>query len=580
MNAWIASLMPHLLVAPILLPMLTAAVMLLLGERAVRAKGWTGVLSCLAGLLIAVMLLVHIKQGDGSASVGVYLPGNWQVPFGIVLAADRLTTMMLLMTSVIGLCAMLFARAGWDKAGVHFHPLFQLQLMGLNGAFLTADLFNLYVFFEIMLTASYGLLLHGSGWPRVRAGLHYVGLNLFASLFFLLGAAMLFGVTGSLNMADMAVKIPLVPQHDRGLLHAGATLLAMAFLAKAAIWPLNFWLAPAYSAASPPVAALFTVMTKVGLYSILRLWTLLFPPSATGSELFGSDVLVWFGLFTLAFGSIGMLASQHLGRLAGFSVLVSSGTLLAAFGFGLAPLTGGALYYMLSSTLALCALFLVSDMIDRAREEEEPVPRYDPDEESLPFSLEGLPPPSGTNLDDDEEPLFGKAIPASAAMLGIAFVVCALLIAGLPPLSGFIGKFAMLSTVLNPNGLGVYEGPIPLRNWILLALLILSGLFATIAYSRAGIRFFWAPQSRPAPILRVVEVLPVMLLFTLCILLVTHAGPVLHYTTQTAHHLHVPQAYVDAVMSATIKPGPTSQTEPVLVPQPAPASPRTEGSRP
>src|SRR5690606_8745120 len=126
------------------------------------------------------------------------------------------------------------------RASVHFHPLLQLQLMGLNGAFLTADLFNLFVFFEVLLAASYGLLLHGGGSTRVRAGLHYIAINLLASLLFLIGVALLYGVTGTLNMADMAQKLPHVPAGDRGLLHAGAALLGVAFLAKAALWPLNF----------------------------------------------------------------------------------------------------------------------------------------------------------------------------------------------------------------------------------------------------------------------------------------------------------------------------------------------------
>ena len=572
--------MPHLLVAPILLPMLTAAIMLLFGERATNSKGWLGVFSNLLGLLIAVMLLVWVKQGSGTAAVGVYLPGNWQVPFGIVLTADRLTTIMLLMTSVIALSAMLFARAGWDKAGVYFHPLFQILLMWVNGAFLTSDLFNLFVFFEIMLTASYGLLLHGTGWKRVRAGLHYVGLNLVASLFFLLGAAVLFGVTGTLNMADMAAKVPLVPEHNRGLLHAGATLLAMAFLAKAAIFPLNFWLPSTYSAASPPVAAVFTVMTKVGLYAILRLWTLLFPPNATGSEMFGSDVLIWLGLITLGVASIGILASQNLGRLAGFSVLASSGTLLAAFGFGWATLTGGALYYMMSSTLALCALFLVTDLVARAREEEEKVPRYYPEEDSLPFPIDNLNTfTPETNLDEDELPLFGRAIPASLAVLGIAFIMCALLIAGLPPLSGFIGKFAMLTTVLNPAGMGFMGISVRPAAWVLLALLIISGLFATIAYSRAGIRFFWAAQSRPAPVLKVVEVLPILFLLVLCVALVVRAGPVLRFTEIAASNLHIPQTYIDAVMHTQVRLGPTSQAIAAPIPTPAASQPAEGASQ-
>ena len=580
MREWIASLMPHLLVAPVLLPMLTAAIMLLLGERTSWAKRIVALVSCSLGVIIALLLLVWVRGGDGALGVGVYLPGNWQVPFGISLVADRLTAMMLLITSVIGLCAMLFAMAGWDKAGVHFYSLFQLQLMGLNGAFLTADLFNLFVFFEIMLTASYGLLLHGTGWPRVRSGMHYIAFNLMASLLFLLGAAMLYGVTGTLNMADMATKIPLIPESDRGLLHAGAALLAMAFLSKAAIWPMNFWLAPAYSAASPAVAALFAVMTKVGLYALLRLWTLLFPPSATGSELFGSEWLTWAGLLTIGFASIGLFASQRLGKLAGFSVLVSSGTLLAAFGFGQATVTGGALYYLISSTLAMSALFLVIDLIERARQEEEKVPSFDPDEEGLPFPIDMLEPPPETNLDEKEEALIGRAIPGAIAVLGVSFIMCALLIAGLPPMSGFVGKVVMLTGLINPHGMGVYGADIPVTAWVLLVMIIVSGLLATIAYSRAGIRFFWAPQDRPAPWLRVIEIVPITVLLGLCVLLIVHVGSVLRYTERTAHMLHVPTAYIDAVKATRVKPGPTSQPLPAAVPHPVPVPQQPAASAP
>ena len=563
MSDWISPLMPHLLIAPILLPMLMAACMLMLGERSVSAKGLIGMVSCTLNLAVAIALVAWVRSGSGTATVAVYLPGNWAIPFGIALAVDHLTAMMLLITAVVGLAALLFARAGWDRAGVHFHALLQLQLMGINGAFLTTDLFNLFVFFEIMLTASYGLLLHGTGWSRVRSALHYITINLLASSMFLLGMAVLFGVTGTLSLADMADKIALVPASDRGLLHAGAALLAIAFLGKAAIWPLNFWLPPAYSAASPPVAALFTVMTKVGLYSILRLWTLLFPASATGSEMFGSEVLIWGGLLTLLFASIGMLASQNLGRLAGFSVLASSGTLLAAFGFGHAHLTGGALYYLMSSTLALCALFLVTDLIARARQEEEKVPVLQFGKEQQMFFPDPATPDAQssdaqTNLDDDELPLFGQPIPAALAVLGIAFTLCALLIAGLPPMSGFVGKVPMMTALLIPKGLGVYGNNIPFSAWVLLALFLISGLLATIAYSRAGIRFFWSPRGRPAPHLKVIEVAPIGMLLLLCVLLTVRAGPVLRYTELTASHLHAPHAYVDAIMGAPVKPGPTS----------------------
>lgn len=565
MMGQLSTLMPHLLLAPILLPMLTAALMLLLGERAIQTKRNIGSLSCLLSLLVAVFLVAWVRQGGHTPTVGVYLPGNWPVPFGVVLVADRLTAMMLLITAIVGFAAVLFARAGWDRAGVHFHPLFQLQLMGVNGAFLTGDLFNLFVFFEIMLTASYGLLLHGTGWPRVRASLPYITINLLASSMFLLGASMLFGVTGTLNLADMANKIRMVPVADHGLLHAGAALLLVAFLAKAAIWPLNFWLTPTYAAASPPVAALFTIMTKVGLYALLRIWTLLFSSNGLAAGYIDNSFFIWSGLLTMAWGSIGMLASQHLGRLAGFSVLVSSGTLLTAFGFGHAILTASALYYLIGSTLALCALFLVTDLVARSRQEEEKVPAF-PLGGYQPFNFI-MPEPAAaaanpeTNLDEQERPLFGQPIPAALAALGMAFILCALMIAGLPPLSSFIGKITMMTALFNPWGINLDGGRIHPAAWVFLALTVLSGLFATIAYSRVGIRFFWAPRSRPAPYLKVIEFAPIALLLTLCVLLMAFAGAVLRYTERTAVALHAPQAYIHTVMGASVKPSPATTAD-------------------
>ncbi|MGH8462752.1 MAG: monovalent cation/H+ antiporter subunit D, partial [Pseudomonas sp.] len=310
------SFMNQLIVAPILLPLLTAALMLLLGEKRRPLKARLNLLSSLLGLAISVTLLVWVQAQGQASSIGVYLPGNWQAPFGIALVVDRLSALMLVLTGIIGVSALIFAMARWDGAGASFHALFQIQLMGLYGAFLTADLFNLFVFFEVLLAASYGLLLHGSGRARVKAGLHYIAINLFASSLFLVGAAMLYGVTGTLNMADLALKIPLVPEADRGLLHAGAAILATAFLAKAGIWPLNFWLVPAYSAASAPVAALFAIMTKVGIYTVLRLWTLLFSGQAGASAFFGGEWLVYGGLATLGCAAVSILAAQRLERMA------------------------------------------------------------------------------------------------------------------------------------------------------------------------------------------------------------------------------------------------------------------------
>jgi len=545
---WARAAMPHLIVVPIVLPLAAAALMLFVAERRRRLRASLSVLSCAAVLVVAIGLLLVVDE-RGAAAVGVYLPANWPAPFGIVLAVDRLAAMMLFVTAVIALAALVFSVARWDRAGVYFHPLFQLQLVGVNGAFLTVDVFNLFVFFEILLAASYGLLLHGSGAARVRAGLHYIAVNLFASSLFLVGVAVLYGAAGTLNLADFAARIPQVAPADRPLLHAGAAILAVAFLAKAAMWPLNFWLVPAYSAAGAPVAALFAILTKVGVYAILRVWTLFFGIDAGESANWGGAALTWIGMTSLAVAAIGMLASHHPGRLAAWSVVISSATLIAAIGFARPALTAGALFYLIGSTFALAALFLLVELIDRAREVEPKVPLDDVD--PLPFSLEYIERPDA-NLDEDETVLIGRTIPGALAFLGLAFILCALMIAGLPPMSGFLGKFAMLSSALAPEpelAMDPLAAP-SVAALTMVAVLIGSGFLSLVAMSRAGIRYFWAPQERAAPRLRVIETLPIAALLALCALLTIRAEPVMRYTAYTAQALHQPAAYVRAVLTA------------------------------
>ncbi|WP_266035765.1 monovalent cation/H+ antiporter subunit D, partial [Brucella intermedia] len=320
----------HLIVAPIVLPLVTAAVLLLFDERKRKLKMAINSISTLG--LIAIAITLAGMASERAPDALVYLIGNWPAPFGIVLVLDRLAALMLVLTSLLGMASLSFALAHWHKASPHFHTIFQLLLMGLNGAFLTGDLFNLFVFFEVMLAASYGLALHGSGPARVKAGMHYIAVNLVASSLFLIGVSLIYGVTGTLNMADLAQKISQVAPEDRMLLEAGAAVLGVAFLVKAGMWPLNFWLAPTYTAAAAPVAAVFAIMSKVGIYVLLRLSPLMFGIGAGSSYGFGNDWLYFGGMVTLAFGLIGVVASQAMGRLASYSILVSSGTLLAAIG--------------------------------------------------------------------------------------------------------------------------------------------------------------------------------------------------------------------------------------------------------
>lgn len=538
--------LPHLLVVPIVLPLVAAALSLLVGDRRPRFKAFVAICATAANLAVALAILRRADTERVPSAIGVYLASNWEAPFGIVLVADRLTGLMLTLTGVVSLAAMLYATAAWSRAGVYFHPLFQVQLMGLNGAFLTGDLFNLFVFFEVMLAASYGLHLHGSGWARVHSGLHYIAVNLLASTLFLVGLAMLYGVMGTLSMADIARKLPTVSEVDRGLLHAGVTILALAFLTKAAIWPLNFWLVPAYMAASAPVAALFALMTKVGIYALLRLWTLLFWATTGPSAQFGADAFLYGGLATIGFGVLGLFSAMRLGRIAGFSVIVSSGTLLSAIGIGTESMTAAALFYLLSATLAVAALFLLIELVERTGPAHRArLPDID------------VEPGEDTNLDDDGAPLVGRVFPMSLGFLGLAFITCALLVAGLPPLSGFVAKLALLTTLLRSAG----PGAAPTHAaWCMFGLLLASGLAATISLSRAGIRHFWSGAEGQRHSVEVLEGAPLLALLLASVLLTGRAEPVLRFTRATAEALHTPTAYIDAVFSTRALPPPMGRS--------------------
>lgn len=527
-------LIDHLVIVPILLPLITGALLLLFDERRHVLKAVISTASTALLLLVAIALLTMADTpGHGAiAHVTTYLLGNWPAPFGIVLALDRLSALMLVLTALLGLASVVFSTARWDRMGPHYHTLFQFLLMGLAGAFLTGDLFNLFVFFEVTLASSYGLALHGMGPNRVRAGLHYIAVNLGASFLFLIGVSLIYGVTGTLNMADLAMRIPLVSNEQRPLLEAGGAILGIAFLVKAGMWPLSFWLPTTYAAASAPVAAIFAILSKVGVYVIMRLSPLFFGTGAGASAGLGDTVLLVGGIITIGFGAIGVLASQGLGRLAGYSVIVSSGTLLAAIGMAEVDVTAAALYYMASSTLAISAFFLLVELADRAQ---------DPATSLLAVTMEAY----GDEIEEEtEEEEVGLTIPGTMAVLGICFALSGLLLAGLPPLSGFIAKFSLLSAVIdNPAGESGWAV------WSIVALVILGGLFTMVSLLRAGIRIFWAPIEESVPRVLMKEFAPIAVLLTLCGCMTLFAGPLMRYAQETAEYLHAPTVYIEDVLT-------------------------------
>ncbi len=527
----------HLIMAPIVIPLITGALTLLYDERQRRAKLGLSLVSALALLIVSVELMSRTK-GAGLAGGGettFYLLGDWTAPFGIVIVLDRLAAMMVMLTALLAIPVLIYSGTGWHKQGPHFHAMFQFLLMGLNGAFLTGDLFNLFVFFEVLLAASYGLLLHGSGQLRVRGGLHYIAINLAASLLFLIGVSLIYGVTGTLNMAHLAKIVPGLPASELPLFRTGAALLGLAFLVKAGIWPLSFWLPTAYMAAAAPVAAMFAIMTKVGVYVILRLSMLTFGVTAGASAGFGAEVLIAGGALTMIFGVAGTLASQGLGRMVAHLIVLSAGTLLSVTGLALMgggeKMLGGALYYLVSSTLASGALFLLIEPMSR---EEGGIAAL----LALTADAYGIDQP-----EEDGAPEVGLAIPGTLMVLGLSFAGCVLVLAGLPPLSGFIGKVAMLSGLLGNPALPPWLG------WGFGALLLLSGFATLIGLVRIGIQTFWASDGA-VPKVFALEIVPVIVLLSMLVLMTLKGQDTLRYMEDTAQALLNPSVYANGVLAA------------------------------
>lgn len=531
------SFVHHLLIVPVLLPIATGALLLFYDERYRRFKSSISLASI--GLLVFTAILLIERAVEVSPNAEVYVLGNWRPPFGITLVLDRLSALMVFLASLLGAASIIFSLAHWQKAGPHFHSLMQFMIAGVNGAFLTGDLFNLFVFFEVMLTASYALALHGSGQARIRAGMHYVVINLVASSFFLIGAALIYGVTGTLNMADLAMKLSTLPVEDCIIFETGAAILGLAFVIKAGMWPLNFWLTPTYSAAAAPVGASFAILSKVGIYVILRLTLLIFGVQNKELAGFGNDILFYGGLVTLIFGFIGVLASQALCRLASYSVLVSSGTVLTAIGTGNSSLTAGVLFYIISSTLSLAAFFLLVELVERSQDTAANV---------LAVTMEVY----GEDEEDEEDEV-GTCLPATLAFLGACFGITAILIIGMPPFSGFVAKFMMITGVFNPDGINMDNYIPAMRDWVFVTFVILSGFAALIAMTRTGIRTFWASIEGKIPRVQIIEFAPVAGLLGLCLILTIAAGPVANYLATTADELHNPSDYIGSVLPDAAK---------------------------
>jgi multicomponent K+:H+ antiporter subunit D len=527
-------LQSHGPVLPVLLPAATAILLLWLGDAGGsphdHPKRWLARRIALASVLLGLALAVALMVQADTGVITVYRLGGWPAPFGIVLVIDRLSALMLALTAAVALPVLLYANGGWDTHGRYFQVLLQLQLMGLNGAFVTGDLFNLFVFFEVLLVASYVLMLHGGGADRLRAGLPLVVLNLVASALFLVGAALVYATTGTLNLADLALRVPQVLGQDAVLLRAAGLLLLVVFGFKAALAPLSLWLPATYAAASAPVAALFAIMTKVGVYAILRVHGVVFgladtaTATATAAAIdnaagLAQPLLLPLALATCVIGVLGALAAGTLERLVAWLTVVSVGTVLVAVGLFTPAGWAAGLYYMAHSTLIVAGLFLLAELLGAQRGE-----------------------------------VGGQLLPASPvaqpALLGSLLLLAAASCAGLPPLPGFIGKILLLqASVSHPAGPAL---------WAVVWAVVLGVSFLTlIALARAGSLLFW--QVQPVSAGAVDSTVssgasPRLLAATLMLLgasvaLSVWAAPLLRYTDAAARQLGDRAAYAAAVLS-------------------------------
>ena len=501
--------MNHWIIVPIILPAFAAAFLVAALSHDLKRQRLVSIVSTL--LLLATTVGLFVLASDGATRV--YLLGNWPAPFGVVMVLDRLSALMLLVTAVLALAVVVYACGGWDAKGRHFHTLFQFQLMGIGGAFLTGDVFNLFVFFEVMLIASYGLMLHGGGAYRLRAGFQYVAVNLVGSTLFLFAVGLIYATTGTLNMADIAVKARSVAAGDVALLRTGVLLLLLVFALKSALVPLHWWLPTAYGAAPAPVAALFAIMTKVGAYCIIRLHGMVFGAEAGAVANAAAPWLLPAALLTLVVGALGVLATRRLLDLVAFSVVWSMGSLLVAVSLFDVGGMAAALYYAVHSTVAAAGLFLVADMIQRHRRHWED-------------RLTTAPP-----------------VPQATLLSGL-FFLAAIVMAGLPPFSGFIGKLLVLDAVRGA----------PAAAWAW-GLILATSLAVIIGYSRAGSVLFWKTEERDGEVLTadaaklpLTSILAAAGMIGAAGLLTVGAGPATDVFAATARQIMDIDGYVGAVL--------------------------------
>ena len=495
-----------LLTLPILLPLLAAIVLHLLPQRSrlLRVVAFTGALAALAA---SISIFVRVQQNG----IQVLQVGSWPAPFGITLVVDLFSALMIVMVGVIGVAVTGSSFAGVDprREALGYHPLIQVVLMGVAGAFLTGDIFNLYVWFEVMLIGSFVLMsLH-----RTRAQLHaaftYVGLNLLASAFLLTAIGLLYGQAGTLNLADLARAWP--ERHTPGLDAALSMLFLTAFGIKAGLFPLFFWLPASYHTPPAAVGALLAgLLTKVGVYAMIRVFTLLFPDPNAG--VYG--VLLVLSAVTMVVGLIGALAQRDFRRVLSFNLVGHIGFTTVGLALWTPAALGGSILYVLHHMLVISTLFLVSGLFLRQRRTTD---------------LNAL----------------GGMYRSQPAIAFLALVPLFSL-AGVPPLSGFVAKVAVIAPMLDTG------------HYVLAGVALSVSLLTVLSMARLWDESIWKPapviSSASVPQRRLVVplVAPIMFLVALTIAFTAMAGPVSSLTMRAAEQLLGRDAYVRAVLGPEV----------------------------
>lgn len=489
-------------VLPILLPMGTALVLSLLrsSEQPSHRVALTGAVLHMAA---AVLLLTTVLK----QAVAVLWVGNWPPPFGICLVADYLSAVMVLITAVIHTAVTAYARYDIDSGQVRtgFYPFMQMLTAAVCGAFLTGDLFNLYVWFEVMLMASFGLLVMGRSPGRLTGGVKYVTVNLVSTLFFITAIGLIYGLTGTLNMADLHAKTAGV--ENTNLLAAAAMLLMTAFGIKAALFPLFFWLPAAYHTLPVSVSAFFAgMLSKVGVYALIRMFTLVFAPGFGVAH----GTLLIVAPLTMLFGVVGAASQMEMRRILSFHIISQVGYMVLGLALFTPLALAGAIVYLIHHIIVKSNLYLVSGLVRQA---------------GGTFNLKTI-----------------GGLYKSNGLLAIGFIIPAFALAGFPPLSGFWAKLLIIKASLES------------RQYTLALLSAAVGLLTVFSMIKIWSEAFWKP--RPAEVqnssanrpLSPWVLAPVLCLAFLTVLLGICMEPVIRFSMSAAGQLMDPQVYIEAVL--------------------------------